>query len=141
MSLLQHNGTKTVKKSVVHHGKLLKSLAEWWGGYVRDFPKQFGKSYQWYNLAVKDERISNKNINAICRAFNIPVAYFEGTYELPLKNTVAEPDVSYNKHVVDLKKENDLLKEQLLQLQTKYITVQEMMLEMQKELNALSKRT
>jgi hypothetical protein len=100
-----------------NQGELLKKLYEWSGKKTQqDFARQFDSSRYWYLKAITWEIVPTKDKYDICRAYNIPMEYFEGKYELPLKpeTTVSEPAAEYGSKYGELQKKYIAQTEELL---------------------------
>ncbi len=96
----------------VHMGKLLHQLADWYGGSYATFAESIDRSDRWFYTNIKEERLDRKNILNICGKLGIPESYFEGKFELPLRNLVNEPPAVYQAQYVHMEEENKKLKEE-----------------------------
>jgi len=114
-------------------GEYLKSLYQWSGLTIEKFCVPFNRTRQWANKAFKYEIIPMKEKMAVCRAYNIPVEYFNGGHELPMRNTVNDPAAEYIS-TSELEKENNVLRKKLLDRDQLVIELQQEVIRLMKEL-------
>lgn len=123
-----HKKVKTAvyQKKKLTHGELLKRIIEWYGHGDEAFAQLplINKTRGWVTKNKLAEKIMMKNRYAICSQFNIPMSFWDGEYELPLRFTDAaiQVEVKYNllideknEEINKMKAEISNLKEQLLE--------------------------
>lgn len=122
---------------VLKQGDLLYRLYEWSGLMQKDFTKKIDYSEQWFRNAKKWEIIPYKEKLALCRAFSIPMEYWDGKIELPMAIPAIkaeEPQEHYqtkSDHLLEIQKLKDRiidLHEQLLKAKDEIIELKEIML-------------
>lgn len=118
--------TTTYQKKKLTHGELLKRIIEWYGHGDEAFAQLplINKTRGWVTKNKIAEKIMMKNRFAICSQFNIPMSYWDGEYELPLRYTevAVQMEVKHqliidekNEEIKIMKAEITNLKEQLLE--------------------------
>lgn len=111
------------------HGELLRKLLTWYPKTIREFAIAVDYSEKKIYELKKQERLPEKTLLKISRGINIPLSYWEGKYELPLKGTGED---SQYKDI--LKIENDKLKTENIELSRVVRKLQEKIIEMQDQL-------
>lgn len=115
----------TAKSSKKTQGQLLEELYIWSGLSQEVFTNKFGKSATWFKKNREVSKLFRKAIPPICRAFNIPPEYFEGTYQLPDKLIVAQEKAASYGQIESMEKEIAQLKELIIQRDKKLLEVME----------------
>lgn len=135
---------KEKKTKAVNQGELLKLLCEWTDLTQEAFAKKVGadkgkgRSRYWYIDAIKFEIIPMNDKYAICRAYSIPMEYFEGKYALPEQfQEVNETKADYSAVGQKLQAENEELRKKLIERDEKFINLQDDYIAALKELQEL----
>lgn len=123
-----------VLSHVKTHGERLRDLADWYGRSYEEFAKHIKKSKGWLFSAFKNERVPLKDQISICRTFNIPAAYFEGLYELPLKMEETSSVARESSEIYQTRNDKEVIS-----LQTEIITRDKQIIELQQEVLRLTR--
>ncbi|MFA9220288.1 MAG: hypothetical protein ACEQSL_03780 [Sediminibacterium sp.] len=127
------------KTSKSHHGNLLEKLYAWSGEKTQvDFAKKIGtkgRSRHWYIGAIEWEIIPLKDRYDICRAYNIPIEYWDGKFNLEIPVlTVNESQVKYQTRSGELIEQVTLLKDRIYDKDQLIIELQQEVIRLQREL-------
>src|SRR5712671_3590853 len=117
MSLVPKKKKVALETDEVHHGKLLRALVDWTGLTQEEFLQKPGPKWKtriWLHNSFSHKTIAHNNLVQICKAFNIPLDYFDGKYILPMgkADEANEPSGVYKTMMDELKDENSRLKEE-----------------------------
>lgn len=125
-------GVELSTQKIKTEGDYLRDLYIWTDETIARFTNSFNRTRQWAQNAFKWERIPIKEKIAICRAYNIPMEYFEGKFKLPLTK------INYKNQEDPKFKEMEFMFEEM---KSKYISAQDKIISLQDELNRLMKES
>lgn len=125
------------KKDLKKEGEFLRYLYEWSGKpSIAEFAKPFKRHRNWVTTAFDDEIIPVKDKIAICKAYNIPLEYFKGTFELPIRGGLLnDPEHVYGS-TADLLNEVQILRKDLIERDKEVISLQKKLIELMEKLNS-----
>lgn len=142
MQKLKNKASRNRKKKQTH-GILLKRIIEWYGHGDEAFAQLplINKTRGWVTKNKLAKKIMMKNRYAICNQFNIPMSFWDGEYELPLRYTDAaiQIEVKYNLLMDEKNEEIKILKDEIISLKEQLLDVLKHNNQLHKRLDSIKK--
>lgn len=126
------------RKTVKTEGELFQDLYFWTQiKSVKEFADKIdGKSRSWAQRLFTLEIIPKREKVSICKTFNIPIEYFSGEFELPLRpDNVSEPHVKYGTSE-DLMNEINNLRKNLIERDKEVIALQKKIIDLMEKVHS-----